>query len=106
MTNYIEFANLGGIAQDAIREFRSRGGQVPVTRLGRPTGAYLTVATPDASVALPEAAKLAARLLGAFEDTRPDDMTDVFYIHAYNELALVLRDLLNALGTAERIGGY
>ncbi|MFE5290844.1 hypothetical protein ACFQ8T_01570 [Isoptericola sp. NPDC056618] len=70
------------------------------------TGAYLTVATPDASVALPEAAKLAARFLGAFEDTRPDDMTDVFYIHAYNELALVLRDLLNAIGAAEQIGGY
>lgn len=98
MTNYIEIANLGGIARDAILELRLRGGQVPVTRLGQPTGAHLTVARPDAPATLTEAMKLAARLLAAFDDVRPDDMTDVFYIHAYNELTLALRDLLNALG--------
>ncbi|MEN5073116.1 hypothetical protein ABE437_04810 [Isoptericola cucumis] len=47
---------------------------------------------------LTEAAKVATRLLDGLDDTRPDDMTEAYYIHAYNELTLVLRDLLDALG--------
>jgi len=98
MTAYIEIANLGRIAQEAVDELRAHGGQVPITRLGQPMGAFLTVANPEADVALPEAIADAVRLLAAFDDVRPDDMTDAFHLHAYNELTVLLRDLLNALG--------
>ncbi|NDO90132.1 hypothetical protein [Cellulosimicrobium composti] len=98
MTSYVEIANLGHVAQEAVHELRVHGGQVPITRLGRPTGAHMVVAEPDASVTLPDAIEEARRLLAAFDDVRPDDMADAFHIHAYNELTIVLRDLLDALG--------
>lgn len=99
MTSYIEIANLGRPAQHAVHELKVHGGHVPITRLGQPTGANLTVARPDAPMSLPEAISEAVGLLDAFDDTRPDEMTALFHIHAYNELTIMLRDLLAALGT-------
>ncbi|GHH70348.1 hypothetical protein [Promicromonospora soli] len=98
MTSYIEIANLGRIAQKAVHELKISGGHVPITRLGQPTGSHLTVAKPAAPLALPDAIEEAARLLAAFDDVPPEDMTDTFYLHAYNELTIVLEDLLMALG--------
>ncbi|MFC8730927.1 hypothetical protein ACFT5B_00515 [Luteimicrobium sp. NPDC057192] len=98
MTAYIEIANLGRLAQDTVHDLRARGGHIPITRLGQPTGAYLVVAKPDAPMSLLEAITEAVGLLDAFDDTRPDEMTPLFTLHAYNELTIVLRDLLNALG--------
>lgn len=98
MTSHVEITNTGRLIQDVVRDLRGRGGRVPITRLGHPTGAYVTVSAPDAPTPLPEAITEAARILAALDDTRPDEMTDVFYIRAFNELMVVLDDLLAALG--------
>ncbi|GAB2472076.1 hypothetical protein [Xylanimonas ulmi] len=98
MVNYIELTNLGPLARDTISELRRTGGQVPITRLGAPTGANLIVARPDAQLSLREATTDASRILAALDSTRPSDMTAMFYIHGYNELAIVLGDLLAAVG--------
>ena len=98
MTAYIEIANLGRLAQDTVHDLKARGGHVPITRFGQPTGAHLVVAKPDAPMSLPEAITEAVGLLDAFDDTRPDEMTPFFTHHAFNELTLLLRDLLDALG--------
>lgn len=36
-------------------------------------------------------------LLDAFDDTRPDQMTTFFYVHAFNEFSVCVRALLDAI---------
>ncbi|ROS23722.1 hypothetical protein EDF34_2782 [Cellulomonas sp. PhB150] len=37
------------------------------------------------------------QLISAFDDVGPQDMTDVFYVHAFNEYDIAVRELLQAV---------
>lgn len=52
--------------------------------------------TPDLA-RLAQSVAEARQLLAAFDNTRPQDMGPLFYAHAYGELDLALRDLLDQL---------
>jgi len=52
---------------------------------------------PQTPQGLIEAAHEARQTLDSIEDVAPDDMSTMFYIHAYNELTLGLRTLLEAV---------
>lgn len=45
-----------------------------------------------------EAIEELRRLMDDFEDVRMDEMTTMFYIHAFNELTMSGHQLLEALG--------
>lgn len=43
----------------------------------------------------------ARELIADLDDVSPSEMNSLYYIHAYNELTLALRDLLDALDESE-----
>lgn len=55
---------------------------------------------PDETTTLSESIEDLRRLIDDFDDTRPDDMTVHFYVHAFNMLIEAGRDLVHALDTA------
>lgn len=53
----------------------------------------------DLAPTVAEAVEEFRRLLDAFDDVRPDEMTTMFYMHAFNELTASGRQLLETLDT-------
>lgn len=92
-----------------MRRVQMTGAAISVTVDGEPTGVGVVLLRQQ-SVVAPESPRGLAvgeqvlevvdglrQLISAFDDVGPQDMTDVFYVHAFNEYDIAVRELLQAV---------